>query len=147
MARSRRNFIKNCCVLGAAGVASQIERLGMVSSHAQTGAGYKAPDFQPSGHPWALDPGYYVLTIKPGTAGKGILDLRVAAEGATGDGGAQAKETALLFPAIHLDSGARYTLHLNDQPGVRTGVVLRRHRGTTPSLTHKGASNRLWPPS
>ena len=63
---------------------------------------------------------------QPGAAGKGILDLRVAAEGVTGDGGDQAKETALQFPAIHLDSGARYTLHLNDQPGVRAGVVLRR---------------------
>jgi uncharacterized protein (DUF1501 family) len=42
VARSRRTFLKNCCVLGAAGVASQLEQLGMVSAHAQGGAGYKA---------------------------------------------------------------------------------------------------------
>ena len=42
MARNRRTFLKNCCVLGAAGVASQLERLGMVSAQAQTGSGYKA---------------------------------------------------------------------------------------------------------
>lgn len=42
MYRHRRTFLKNCCVLGAAGVASQLERLGLVSAHAQTGSSYKA---------------------------------------------------------------------------------------------------------
>jgi uncharacterized protein (DUF1501 family) len=42
MARTRRTFLKNCCVLGAAGLASQLERLGMVSARAQSGSGYKA---------------------------------------------------------------------------------------------------------
>jgi uncharacterized protein (DUF1501 family) len=40
--RHRRQFLKNCCVLGAAGVASQLTRLGMVTAHAQSAADYKA---------------------------------------------------------------------------------------------------------
>lgn len=42
MARNRRTFLKNCCALGAVGVASQLERLGMVSAQAQSASGYKA---------------------------------------------------------------------------------------------------------
>jgi uncharacterized protein (DUF1501 family) len=40
--RNRRQFLKGCCVLGAAGVASQLERLGMVTAHAQSASDYKA---------------------------------------------------------------------------------------------------------
>jgi uncharacterized protein (DUF1501 family) len=40
--RNRREFLKGCCALGAAGVASQLARLGMVTAHAQTSANYKA---------------------------------------------------------------------------------------------------------
>ena len=40
--RNRRQFLKGCCVLGAAGMASQLERLGMVTAHAQGAADYKA---------------------------------------------------------------------------------------------------------
>ena len=35
-------FLKTCCSLGAAGMATQIGRLGMVSAHAQPAADYKA---------------------------------------------------------------------------------------------------------
>ncbi len=90
------------------------------------GADYKAPQFQPSGFVWQLDPGYYVLTGQPIEDGKGILDIRVAAEGVTGEGGPQAKETAVLFPRELLNSDLGYTLYLNEQPGVEAGVVLRR---------------------
>ncbi len=40
--RHRREFLKQCCVLGAAGVTSQLTRLGMVTAHAQASGGYKA---------------------------------------------------------------------------------------------------------
>ena len=41
--RNRREFLKGCCALGAAGMASQLTRLGMVTAHAQSPApGYKA---------------------------------------------------------------------------------------------------------
>jgi uncharacterized protein (DUF1501 family) len=40
--RNRREFLKNCCTLGAVGMASQLTRLGMVTAHAQTSSSYKA---------------------------------------------------------------------------------------------------------
>jgi uncharacterized protein (DUF1501 family) len=41
--RNRREFLKGCCALGAAGMASQLTPLGMMTAHAQSpGPGYKA---------------------------------------------------------------------------------------------------------
>ena len=40
--RNRREFLRSCCALGAAGVASQLARFGLVTSHAQTASDYKA---------------------------------------------------------------------------------------------------------
>jgi uncharacterized protein (DUF1501 family) len=40
--RHRREFLKGCCALGAAGVASQLDRLGLVSAYAQAPSNYKA---------------------------------------------------------------------------------------------------------
>ena len=42
MHRNRREFLRSCCALGAAGVASQLARFGMLTAHAQGGSGYKA---------------------------------------------------------------------------------------------------------
>lgn len=42
MKRNRRTFMKSCCYLGAAGVAAQLGRLGMVSAYAQGASDYKA---------------------------------------------------------------------------------------------------------
>jgi uncharacterized protein (DUF1501 family) len=42
VARNRREFLKGCCALGAAGMASQLARLGLVSAHAQQGSSYQA---------------------------------------------------------------------------------------------------------
>lgn len=40
--RNRRNFLKSCCALGAAGVASQLSELGLITAHAQTAGDYRA---------------------------------------------------------------------------------------------------------
>jgi uncharacterized protein (DUF1501 family) len=42
VARTRREFIRGCCVLGAGGVASQLERFGRVTAFAQEASDYKA---------------------------------------------------------------------------------------------------------
>lgn len=42
MKRNRRTFLKTCCSLGAAGMASQLGRLGVVSAFTQPAADYKA---------------------------------------------------------------------------------------------------------
>jgi len=39
---ARRDFLRQCCVMGAAGMTSQLTRLGLVTAHAQTTADYKA---------------------------------------------------------------------------------------------------------
>ena len=110
-------------------------------------ADYKVPEFQPSGHVWQLDPGYYVLTGRPTENGKGIVDIRVAAQGVTGDGGDQAKETAVLFPARRSRPIVNYTLYLNEQPGVRAGVVLRtsadRSRAGLPLVLKAGQTLKI----
>ena len=42
MRRNRRTFLKTCCSLGAAGMATQIGRLGLVSAYTQQ----PAPDYK-----------------------------------------------------------------------------------------------------
>lgn len=42
MNRNRREFLKSCCGLGAAGVGAHLTRLGMVSAHAQSTSTYRA---------------------------------------------------------------------------------------------------------
>ncbi len=42
MARSRRDFLRSCSVLGAAGALSQLDRFGLVTAHAQSVADYRA---------------------------------------------------------------------------------------------------------
>jgi uncharacterized protein (DUF1501 family) len=40
--RNRRHFLKSCCALGAAGVASQLSELGLITAHAQSAGDYRA---------------------------------------------------------------------------------------------------------
>jgi uncharacterized protein (DUF1501 family) len=40
--KNRREFLRSCCLLGAAGAASQMARFGQVTAHAQTASDYKA---------------------------------------------------------------------------------------------------------
>ena len=42
MRRTRREFLQSCCLLGATGAASQLERFGLVTAHAQAASDYKA---------------------------------------------------------------------------------------------------------
>ncbi len=103
---------------------------------------YREPPWQPSGHVFDLDGGLYVLSVAPQT--RGILDLRLAPESGklkqlvtkTGSlypqsSGGKPVETVspvmatARFPAMQLDGSYYYTLYLNSQPGVTSGVVLR----------------------
>jgi uncharacterized protein (DUF1501 family) len=42
MKRNRRTFLKTCCSLGALGIGTQLERLGLVAAHAQAPSDYRA---------------------------------------------------------------------------------------------------------
>jgi hypothetical protein len=94
---------------------------------------YETPDSKPSGSTWDLDAGFYVLTVRPEQ--RGILDIVVRPYGILtyalellGKEPA-AEQTPLragaLFPRVALDTDHWYVAYLNEQPGVRAGVVLR----------------------
>lgn len=90
---------------------------------------YAAPHPQPSGFTWDLDAGYYVLTVQPEK--KGIMDLVIRPASWTTpkelhkETSNSAVQAAVRFPRVSLDRDSWYTLHLNLQPEVRTGLVLR----------------------
>ena len=90
---------------------------------------YQSPPFEDSGHPWNLDAGFYVVTAKPEL--KGIITLSIKKESMEKEG-AKLNNTpqtsvagATRYGPVYLD-GDSYTLYINQQPGVKAGVVLRR---------------------
>jgi hypothetical protein len=88
---------------------------------------YEAPPYQPSGHLWELDAGYYVLTLEPEL--KGILELSIARKNAffpPREAAADSVAGATRYEQISLDDDYAYTLYTNRQAGVKVGVVLRR---------------------
>ena len=96
-------------------------------------ANYATPKAKPAGSTWDLDAGFYVLSIFPDS--KGILDIVVrpygiftsALEflGKQADSEQTPLRTGAVFPRVTLDTDNWYVAYLNEQPGVRAGVVLR----------------------
>lgn len=113
---------------------------------------YKTPPWQESGHVFELDKGLYVLTVEPET--KGILDLQLLPPGSVFQdvmsflsklspdsndateqhspptGGAPGEKLTPVNPVARfaearLEYDTNYTMYLNRQPGVATGMVLR----------------------
>lgn len=93
---------------------------------------YSPPPFQTADSVWELDAGFHVLTVVP--EAKGILDIAIEPTGlfeslrqmVGGTVEQHAGRAASRYPALSLRRQHRYRLHLNHQPEVRTGVVLRR---------------------
>lgn len=108
---------------------------------------YQSPPWQDSGHEFELDRGLYVLTVQPET--KGILDLQLLPPGgvvqdvmsflsrlsqdedkANAKSGAPGETLTPVNPVarfgeMKLDYDTNYTMYLNRQPGVASGLVLR----------------------
>lgn len=94
---------------------------------------YSPPSFRGSASKWDLDAGYYVLTARPEK--KGILDilvrpasmLDVVLEKLNLDRRAEARpvQAAAQFPSVSLDARSSYHVYINEQPQVRSGLVLR----------------------
>lgn len=86
---------------------------------------YKSPPFADASHQWDLDAGLYVLTVQPEL--KGIITLRIAgAEDIDSDNVESGTVRATnRYGEISLNQSDRYTLYLNQQPGVKSGVILR----------------------
>lgn len=96
---------------------------------------YEPPKFRGTGSVWELDAGYHVMTVRPEK--KGIVDLAIRPRGfiaAVRDtvGLENEKPEALpvdasiRFGVVDLMGGdTTYTLYVNRQPEVRTGLVIR----------------------
>jgi hypothetical protein len=94
---------------------------------------YKPPQPRSCGANWDLDAGYYELTITP--AVKGIADLLMRPAGlfdtllnSIGWGRSvpiTPSRGSTRFPRLTLDQNRSYTIYLNQQPDVRTGMILR----------------------
>jgi hypothetical protein len=94
---------------------------------------YSPPSFRGSASKWDLDAGYYVLTARPEK--KGILDvlvrpasmLDVVLEKLNLDRRADARpvRAAAQFPSVSLDARSAYHVYINEQPEVKSGLVLR----------------------
>ncbi len=96
---------------------------------------YTSPKSLPAGSTWDLDAGYYVLTVSPEK--KGIMDLIIRpaswvswvwgkldldkSKGKT----SLPVRASVRFPRTSLNRDLWYTLYLNRQPEVRTGLVVR----------------------
>jgi hypothetical protein len=94
---------------------------------------YEPPDFQRTGSKWDLDTGYYVLTVEPEK--KGILDVLVRPVGLLDfvleklnlERGSEVRpvRAAAQFPSLALDAMSSYHVFINQQPQVKSGLVLR----------------------
>lgn len=86
-------------------------------------ADYQPPSAEPSGAVWDLDAGLYRLSVTP--VEKGVATIGIAAEDEATPPPGPPRGSAR-FGAQALDAGGSYLLLLNEQPGVKAGVVLRR---------------------
>ena len=93
---------------------------------------YKPPSFRSGGKSWDLDEGTYLLTARP--VKPGILEIAVRHSRFLDPVWDLLKEEkvrekpvrpAVRFPQVALDYNRKYTMHLNRQPGVRSGVIVR----------------------
>jgi len=85
---------------------------------------YRAPQFKPLGSNWSLDPGFYVLTVKNKYEDKGIGTLSVN-HSDNKKVKPNTAQTALRFPKVRVSGRDHYTVYLNHQPGVKTGLIVR----------------------
>ena len=100
-------------------------------------AKYQPPPFRDAGSRWDLDAGLYVLTIEPVRKGildvalkpAGLVDAALDAVGMGRDTAAAPVQAAGRFGAVPLVVDHAYTVYVNTQPGVASGLVLRARRG------------------
>jgi len=89
---------------------------------------YEPPPFQGANSGWDLDPGFYVLTLEPER--QGIVNLRIRPAGKEGIAQEpvqpQPARADVRFAPIELDVSNAYQMYVNTQPGVVSGLVVRR---------------------
>ena len=95
---------------------------------------YQPPAMKGSGSVWDLDPGFYTLTAEPVKRGivtftirpKGLLDSTLQSVGLERAAPGGSVRAGAVFPAVSLDRDHGYTVYLNEQPEVRSGIILRK---------------------
>lgn len=86
-------------------------------------AGYKAPPWDQGRTTVQLTPGFWSVAMEPDQ--KGVATITVAGS-AAGAGPDTPVLAGVQFPEVKLEKGASYLLTLNQQPGVRFGIVQRK---------------------
>ncbi|MBF0225114.1 MAG: hypothetical protein HQK76_06635 [Desulfobacterales bacterium] len=89
---------------------------------------YESPEFEKNGYAWDLDKGFYVLSAKPLSKGKGIIDIVIKPKLLAKKSLPKKNEAqgSVKIPKIYLNSSSSYKLYLNEQPGVKTGLILKK---------------------
>ncbi|MEL6188341.1 MAG: hypothetical protein AAFU79_27270, partial [Myxococcota bacterium] len=92
---------------------------------------YRAPPFQGADSTWDLDPGLYMVTLRPER--QGVVDVVMSRKGAfrralqslKGGANKPSRRLALRFPRHSVPEKGQ-TLYVSEQPGVSVGILARR---------------------
>ncbi len=87
---------------------------------------YKTPRARYLGDEWPLDRGFYILTIIPNGDARGVARVSVF-PGGRKPSSASPAQIASRYKSVKVKSKHRYTLYLNQQPGVTSGILVRRY--------------------
>ncbi|MCP4472460.1 MAG: hypothetical protein GY815_17580 [Gammaproteobacteria bacterium] len=90
------------------------------------GNNYKTPKARNLGDAWSLDRGYYVLTVMPDRDARGVATLSVYTGNRKPDRPSPA-QTSSLYTSVKVDWEQRYRLEMNTQPGVVSGILVRKY--------------------
>ncbi|MCP4232668.1 MAG: hypothetical protein GY770_03635, partial [Aestuariibacter sp.] len=90
------------------------------------GTNYKTPKARTLGSNWELDPGFYVLTIIPDRDARGVATLSVYANQKKPVNDSPA-HIASRYKSIKIKWNQRYTVYLNRQPDVTSGILVRKY--------------------
>ncbi len=87
---------------------------------------YKIPKARNLGDDWPLDRGFYILTVMPNKDARGVATVSVYTEGRKPLSASPA-HIASRYKSVTVERKHRYTLYLNQQPGVTSGILVRRY--------------------
>ncbi len=87
---------------------------------------YKTPRLRALDTSWALDRGFYILTIVPEHDALGVATLSVYADGNKPVGNSIAQVSSR-YRSVRASRNHRYTIYLNQQPGVTSGILVRKY--------------------
>ena len=90
------------------------------------GNNYRTPKTRNLGDKWSLDRGFYILTVLPDRDARGVATLSVYPQGRRPRNNSPA-HIASRYKSITVKNRHRYKLYLNQQPGVTSGILVRRY--------------------